>query len=469
MRIGYVESGKSEFDGELFPLVSYDGKSIGEVFLADPLVLEWNLRNRQFNNLLRELSLDDIKDIFEKAGTLFLDGNIQMGDQVFSAKDYAEHFSKLTGAPISAPLRTIRRVSSYFKNIIQIIQYQLPHASLSVLDKGYYIFNGKKFGWIPKGNNLFVTTPSNHPSVNLLWILSIAFGYNVVIRPSINDPFTPLRLMQALVDAGLPKQAFNFYPSRHRTVQTMQKICDRSILFGGEEIVKQYSNTESTRVFGPGRSIMVVGKNYNNKIQTVIDLAVESMIRDGGRGCINLSCIISMGNGREIADEIAKRVASIEIYDPLDGRAIIGAIKHKKLAESINAQIEQLMSDTDEDITKKYRHNERLLIKDNSSFLQATVIYCEDNKGIFGNEYGFPFLSIIDAKSNAEVIYLAKNSLTVSLLSDDQSLFNDLLFSPNIGKVYQGEHHTCDIDFCEPHDGYLSDFLFSNKAVRAQF
>ena len=68
--------------------------------------------------------------------------------------------------------------------------------------------------------------PSNSPAVNSLWLPAIALKTPVVIKPGKEEPWTPYRLIQAFIAAGVPAEAFGFYPTDHEGAAALLKASD---------------------------------------------------------------------------------------------------------------------------------------------------------------------------------------------------------------------------------------------------
>ncbi|GBD99999.1 methylmalonate-semialdehyde dehydrogenase [acylating] [bacterium BMS3Abin07] len=468
MKIGLLRSGENYYTIEQSPVYSYKGEKVAVISKTDAGILRWDLKqNRSFINHYRSMKLSEIESIFKTAGRLFAEEKLKMGSENLGPAEYAAICSLSTGAPISNYLKTLERVKDIFNRISDILAFQALDGDVHAYEKGYVRRNGKRIGWIPRGKNLCIVTPSNHPVVNIIWTIACAMGYPIVLRPSQDDPFTPLRLISALMEAGMPASSFSFYPGGHMTAREMLALCDLFMIFGGFNITKDYGNQSSVKVFGTGSSKIVVGEDYVDKIEAIVDVAVSSMMKDGGRGCINLSAIITTGNARAIAEGIASKIASIGIRDPIEKGAIIGAFKNKNIALSINAQIESGISDnSDIDVTASLRNFPRIIDAFGATFIFPTVILCKDyNSPLFGKEFPFPFITVTEVDRDG-ILDAASDSLVVTLLSDDDELFKKLLFCPDIGKVYHGVFPTTDIDFQDPHEGFISDFLFKTKALK---
>ena len=110
-----------------------------------------------------------------------------------------EHFAR---ARPTAPAAT---------RVIKGLTRDLDYAAL---DRGYT--NGEPaLSFFPRGNTLGVVLPNNSPGVHSLWIPAIALKTALVLRPGSAEPWTPYRIIQALIKAGVPAEAFHFYPSDH--------------------------------------------------------------------------------------------------------------------------------------------------------------------------------------------------------------------------------------------------------------
>lgn len=462
--------GETHYTIDQVPLRSYRGEKIAEVSQVNIEILRWDLqKNNSFTNFYRHGRLTKILQIFKKAGRLFAEEKIRMGSETLGPQDYAEMYSLSTGSPISVPLGTLERFRDTFGKIGEILESQALDGDIDAYEKGYVNRRNKKIGWVPRGRNLCVVTPSNHPAVHLLWSIACAMGYPMVLRPSPDDVFTPLRLVHALIEAGLPSSSFYFCPSPNAMVGQIIPLCDLAVIFGGDYMKKNYGRTSSIKVFGPGRSKIIVGDDCADRIDEVVDLAVSSMLKDGGRGCINLSAVITTRHAGTIAEAIASRIADIEPTDPLDETAVIGAHKDPYTAMSINSQIESAIhANGSIDATALVRKSPRVIEAFGTTFLLPTVILCNGYLDpLFGKEFPFPYITVAEVKRE-EVIRAASGSLVVTLFSEDPDLFRDLLFCPHISKVYHGLCPTTDIDFQEPHEGFISDFLFTTKAIRGE-
>lgn len=467
MKISAIINGNEDYNGDFIKLYSYTGKEIAELMHIDENVLKWMLKpDLKTTNLYRHFSVKKVIDIFKTASKLFQKGKTKMGGEVIDQNEYATLVSLSTGMPFSVIINSIDQLSNLMENIEDALRPQIPNGDIEALERGYYYIQNKTIAWVPRANNLFVMTPSNHPNVNNLWLLAVALGYPVVLRPSDDDPFTPYRLIQCLIEAGFPKCNFTFIPSQHSGIDTLIDSTDLSMLFGDSKIKEKYIEN-SIKVFGPGRSAVIVDEEYYHKHKNkVINTILTSMCESSGRGCINASTVFFIGNGAELSELLAKSISEVGLFDPLNREATIGAIKSHVIAESYNNYVEKMIQDGYIDITEKYRDFSRMTTLNGVTYILPTILYQTEsnmrNKNDIGAELPFPFVTFID-NCNGEYFEVPFESLSLSLLSNDNDLLNRFLFSCSNKKLFKGLP-TNHMDFSNPHEEYLSRFLYMEKA-----
>ncbi|NIV49759.1 MAG: aldehyde dehydrogenase, partial [Gammaproteobacteria bacterium] len=61
---------------------------------------------------------------------------------------------------------------------------------------------GRTVSYIGEADALGAVLPSNSPGVHSLWIPSVALKVPVVLKPGSQEPWTPLRIANALLAAG---------------------------------------------------------------------------------------------------------------------------------------------------------------------------------------------------------------------------------------------------------------------------
>ena len=83
--------------------------------------------------------------------------------------------------------------------------------------------------------------------------------------------------------------------------------------------------TPNVQVHGPGFSKILLGDDEVDNWESHLDLMVDSVLINSGRGCINCSGIWASRHTRAIAEAIAERIGPIAPLPPEDPNASLAA------------------------------------------------------------------------------------------------------------------------------------------------
>ena len=98
----------------------------------------------------------------------------------------------------------------------------------AVFDDGY----AGGISYFPRASSLGVVLPSNSPGVHSLWAPAFAMKTPLVLKPGSAEPWTPYRIIQALIQSGGPPQVFGYYPADHAGGGEILRQCGRGMVFG---------------------------------------------------------------------------------------------------------------------------------------------------------------------------------------------------------------------------------------------
>ena len=160
--------------------------------------------------------------------------------------------------------------------------------------------------------------PSNSPGVHTLWLPIIPLQIGLVLKPGPQEPWTPYRMAEAFFQAGIPREAISLYPGGADVGAAVLDAVDRTMIFGGQPTVDRYRGNPKVQAHGPGFSKIVLGDDVVDRWEEFLDMMVDSVFLNSGRGCINCSGIWASRHTREIADAIAQRLATIVPLPPDD-------------------------------------------------------------------------------------------------------------------------------------------------------
>jgi acyl-CoA reductase-like NAD-dependent aldehyde dehydrogenase len=409
----------------------------------------------------------DLMKMSGEAGRLFMKATLPLGDHAQSPDDYVQQLSRTSGLPHTLVRANMAKVHEALTHLDDVVRGLTRGIDPAVIDKGFGEVNGTAVSFYPTTEALGMVMPSNSPGVNALWLPSIAFKTPVILKPGSDEPWTPWRVVQAMIAAGIPKEAFGFYPTDHEGSAAVMDLCDRSIIFGGEATMKRYGGDPRVEVHGPGWSKVILGEDRVDDWEKYVDVIVKSIAANSGRSCINASTVIVPRHGRAIAEALADKLAQIHPRPNDDPRAELSAIANTKVAEWADAQITSgLKTPGAEDLTLKARGNDRRVAHfEGRTYALPTLVYCESwDHPLCNTEFMFPFASVVEVPQ-AEVLDTIGGTLVVSAITHDDAFTKALLRCPDIQRLNLGASPTSSAQWDQPHEGNLFEFLYQRRAI----
>ena len=266
---------------------------------------------------LEDLSVSELLAICKKAANLFMESELPLDDTLQSPDDYIQQVSGTTGLPQSLCRNNMGKIRLVLDEMEAVLDGLTRGLNLSIMDSGWGTQNERPLSYVPQTDTLGAVLPSNSPGVHSLWLPAIPLKTPLVLKPGSEEPWTPFRIAQALIEAGCPPEAFGFYPTDYSGAAEILLQCGRSLLFGGGSTVAPWQANPNVQIHGPGRSKVIIAEDRVSQWEEYIDLTVSSVAENGGRSCINGSGVWVPSHGREIAEALAKSLAEIT-PKPLD-------------------------------------------------------------------------------------------------------------------------------------------------------
>jgi acyl-CoA reductase-like NAD-dependent aldehyde dehydrogenase len=319
--------------------------------------------------------------------------------------------------------------------------------------------------FFPRGNSLSVVLPSNSPGVHSLWIPAFALKIPLVLKPGGAEPWTPYRIIQALIGAGAPSEAFCYYPADHAGGGQILRQCERGIVFGDANSTKLWQGDPRVEVHGPGYSKIIVGQDAIGDWEKYLDVMVTSIAENSGRSCINASGVWVPAHGAEIAQALAERLARVVPRDAEDPEAQLAPFADAGVAGRISDMIDSQIEGA-EDVSASVRGSGRLATHQGCAYLLPTIVHCSSPEHALANrEFLFPFASVVEV-DEAEMPKVLGPSLVVTAITRNQKLIDRLLASPLVGRLNLGAIATNHIQWDQPHEGNLFDHLYARRAFQ---
>jgi hypothetical protein len=418
---------------------------------------------------LKKFTCAQLVAMTTKAADLFLHGTLPLGDGGHSQtpQQYVETLSATSGLPYVLIRRNMTRIHAAMSAMEKLLCGLTRGLDLSVIDTGVGTQAGCPVSYYAATQSLGLVMPSNSPAVNSLWLPSIALKIPVVLKPGREEPWTPYRLIQAFIAAGVPAEAFGFYPTDHEGAGEILKLCGRALIFGDKATTQIYANNPSIQVHGPGYSKILIGEDQIERWPEFLDVMVHSISANSGRSCLCASTVVVPAHAAEIADALARRLAPIAPSAITDENAALAGFANPKMAEFINANIEDgLQTPGAEDVTAKYRHGPRLVTVDGGIYVRPTIVRCDSFAHPLANkEYLFPYASVVEVPQ-AKMLAQIGPSLVVTAITQDEAFIAQLMESHDVNRLNLGNISTMTISWDQPHEGNLFEFLYLRRAIQ---
>ncbi|MFM7034427.1 MAG: aldehyde dehydrogenase family protein, partial [Planctomycetia bacterium] len=312
---------------------------------------------------------------------------------------------------------------------------------------------------------LGLVLPSNSPGVHTLWMPVIALGVGLVLKPGSQEPWTPYRMAAAMVAAGIPPEAIGLYPGATDVGAAILSGCRRSMIFGSAKTVEQYRGNPGVQVHGPGFSKIILGDDCVDDWEQHLDMMAESVAINSGRGCINASAIYASRHTMAIAEALAARLGPIDVKPPQDPDAKLAAFTIPGAAKAIWEQIETgLHSPGVTHATAAY--GPRFVEGERCGWLRPTVVHCTSPEpAIAKAEYMFPFVSVVECPSE-KMLDCIGPTLVCSAITHDEAFQQRLIDCTHIDRLNLGPIPTTKLDWLQPHEGNIIDFLYRSRALQ---
>jgi acyl-CoA reductase-like NAD-dependent aldehyde dehydrogenase len=339
---------------------------------------------------------------------------------------------------------------------------------LDVIDAGWGEQHGRAVSYVAEARSLGVILPSNSPGVHSLWLPSIPLKVPLVLKPGSQEPWTPMRVIQAFVAAGCPEAAFGFYPTDYSGAKEILLRTDRSMLFGDESTVRPWAHDTRIQLHGPGWSKVLIGADAVDDWRDHLELMVASIADNGGRSCLNASGVWLPAHGREVAEALAERLVEIEPRPLDDPGGRIAAFSNPAVAHRISEFIDaRLRQPGAEDLTARLRSGGRVVEVDGCTFLRPTLVWCEDPEHpLAAAEFLFPFAAVVQV-AQPELLGRVGPTLVATALTDDAAFRAELMGAPHIDRLNLGPIPTSRVSWDQPHEGNLFEHLYRQRAIQA--
>lgn len=415
---------------------------------------------------LSKFTTRDLVDICSRAAEYFTNDSLPLGDTAQTADDYVAQVSATTGMPYVLARRNMLKIKSMLANMESVLNGLTRNIDWDILDRGFGVRDGRSLSFFPRTQSLGAVLPNNSPGVHSLWIPSFALRIPLVLKPGSAEPWTPYRIIQALIKAGAPRESFSFYPADHGGAGEILRNCGRSLLFGDSSTTGPWANDPRIEIHGPGYSKVIIGEDCVDDWEKYLDVMAASIADNGGRSCVNASAVWTPKYADEIAEALAERLAKIVPRASEDEAAQIAPFVDSRVATRINEIIDAGLAEAGaRDVTATYRDGERLVSWNDCSYLLPTIISAEREHPLASKEFLFPFAAVVQVEQK-DIPELLDSSLVVTAITKDPGFIQKLVSAPQIDRLNIGAMPTNQVSWDQPHEGNLFEHLYGRRAFQ---
>ncbi|GIW96928.1 MAG: aldehyde dehydrogenase [Pirellulaceae bacterium] len=445
------------------------GEPIAQISQVNGGMLQLDMRHAaRARQILRQIPSDDLLAMCEKAAELFENATLPVGDGEQSVDDFIHQQSASTGLPEHMCRANMKKNAFVLANMRSILDALTRGLDLEILSRG----------WGDEGRGVIVSyqvqspvlgavLPNNSPGVHTLWLPAIPLKVGLLLKPGSQEPWTPYRMVAAFTAAGVPPEAFALYPGGHDVGSTLLARCPRAMVFGSAQTVEQYAGNPRVQPHGPGFSKILLGDDVVDRWEEFLDLMVESVFSNSGRSCINCSGIWASRHTEEIARALAERLGPVDVLPPDDPQAGLAAFTNKQMAIGTYSMVQQDLAEAGvTDCTAAF--GERLVEKERCAYLRPMVVHADSpDRAVASKEYMFPFVSVVRC-AQQDMLRKIGPTLVGTALTEDPEWIDALTESTLIDRLNIGPIPTNRLNWLQPHEGNLIDFLYRSRAYQVE-
>jgi acyl-CoA reductase-like NAD-dependent aldehyde dehydrogenase len=443
------------------------GETLAAVSQANGGLLGRDMRQAQrARDALTGIPIAELIEIMKRAADLYLNAELPIGDGVQTPDDFARQQSASTGLPEHLCKANMTKNHFVLSNMDRILDSLTRGLNLDILTRGYGVESrGVTVSYQTQAPVLGLVLPSNSPGVHTLWLPVIPMQVGLVLKPGPQEPWTPYRMAAAFFEAGVPRESISIYPGGGDIGAEVVRRTRRSLIFGGTATVERYKGDPRVQVHGPGFSKILLGDDVVDEWEKYLDVMVDSVFANSGRGCINCSGIWASRHTEEIAEALAARLGPVEPRPPQDAEARLAAFTVPHAARAIWSSIESNLNQPG--VKHATAHfGPRLIEKERCGYLRPTVIHCDSFEAALANtEFMFPFVSVVKCPQE-EMLKRIGSTLVCSAITGDAQFQRQLIDAQQIDRLNIGPIPTIKLDWLQPHEGNIVEFLYRPRAFQ---
>jgi hypothetical protein len=164
---------------------------------------------------------------------------------------------------------------------------------------------------------------------------------------------------------------------------------------------------------------------------------------------------------------MAERLGPIAPLPPDDPAAALAAFTVPGQAAAVSGDIDNaLKEDGVEEVSAKHQPGGRLVSEERCDYLRPTVMHCASpDVAMAKKEYMYPFVTVVQCPQD-KMIGAIGTTLVATGLTENPAFTRALLDARNIDRLNIGPVPTTKLNWLQPHEGNIVDFLFRPRAFQ---
>ena len=118
------------------------------------------------------------------------------------------------------------------------------------------------------------------------------------------------------------------------------------------------------------------------------------------------------------------------------------------------------------EVTAKYRDGGRVVKDGRAEYLLPTIVHCASpDAAVAKKEYMFPFATVVECPQDRMISTIGP-TLVCSAITNDVPFRRSLVDAVHIDRLNLGPVPTIQLNWLQPHEGNIVDFLFRARAFQ---
>ena len=445
------------------------GEPIARVSRANGGLIQRDARKAHLaREALRQIPVDDLIARVGRAGELYMSATLPMGDGTQSPDEFVHAQSASTGLPERMCRANMKKNAFVLTEMRNILESLTRGLSLDVLATGHGEERGVPISYQAQSPVLGLVLPSNSPGVHTLWLPIIPMQVGLVLKPGPQEPWTPYRMAAAFFEAGIPRTGDLDLPGwRGRRRRRARRLRTQPGVRGAanrRSLSRQSSRPgarpgllEDPARRRPGRSLGGLSRLDGRERVRQQRSQLHQHVGDLGEP--------SHEGDRE---RLAQRLAAIRPLPPEHPDASLAAFTVPGVAEAISQSIDaDLQAPGVDDVTATHREGSRLIKNGKSDYLLPTVIHASSPEpAIVKKEFMFPFVTVVECPES-KMLDAIGSTLVCTAITCNESFKRRLLDAVHVDRLNFGRVPTTQLNWRQPHEGNIVEFLFRARAFQS--